>query len=41
VVAFEEGDIVAEGRRAVVQRLAAVGTARRWPVALPGAAPPG
>lgn len=31
VVAFEQGVATADGRTAVVQRLAAVGPARRWP----------
>ncbi len=36
VVAFEQGRIRGPGRDAVVQRLAAVGHARRWPAELPG-----
>lgn len=35
VVAFEQGRVDEGGRRTVVQRLAAVGTGRAWPVALP------
>lgn len=35
VVAFEQGRVDAGGRRAVVQRLAAVGAGRAWPVELP------
>ena len=35
VVAFEEGIIGEGGRRAVVQRLAAVGRRRPWPVSVP------
>jgi SAM-dependent methyltransferase len=38
VVAFEQGRIVDQDRVAVVQRIAAVGRARRWPALL---APPG
>lgn len=34
VVAFEQGQVLVEGRGAVVQRLAAVGAARAWPPAL-------
>jgi len=41
VVAFEQGHRVAEGRDAVIQRIAAVGTARSWPPTLPSEAPPG
>jgi SAM-dependent methyltransferase len=36
VVAFEQGQVKADDREAVVQRLAAVGPARTWPPALPG-----
>lgn len=36
IVAFEQGMVVDGDRRAVVQRLAAVGAARAWPLALPG-----
>ena len=44
VVAFEQGRVDEAGRRAVVQRIAAVGRSRRWPpppgsVAAPGAVP--
>jgi hypothetical protein len=39
VVAFEEG-LVGNGRQAVVQRLAAVGKGRAWPVAVPPVGPP-
>jgi len=35
VVAFEQGHASAPDREAVVQRIAAVGPGRRWPVALP------
>lgn len=35
VVAFEQGVIDEDGRTAVVQRIAAVGRARRWPPSLP------
>ena len=35
VVAFEQGLIAANGRNAVVQRLAAVGPARAWPPEMP------
>ncbi len=35
VVAFEEGLAVEDGRSAVMQRLAAVGERRAWPVSLP------
>lgn len=35
VVAFEQGRVDEGGRRAVLQRLAAVGAARAWPVGLP------
>ena len=42
VVAFEEGLISDGGRQAVVQRLAAVGKGRGWPLAVPPAGqPPG
>lgn len=34
VVAFEQGLVQGEGRKAVVQRLAAVGAARPWPPSL-------
>lgn len=37
VVAFEEGIVAEEGRRCVVQRLAAVGIERAWPPDLPAA----
>jgi SAM-dependent methyltransferase len=40
VVAFEQGVVTSESRQAVVQRLAAVGTARAWPPALAPVAPP-
>jgi SAM-dependent methyltransferase len=36
VVAFEQGKVGTPGAESVVQRLAAVGRARRWPFALPG-----
>lgn len=36
IVAFEQGTVVDGERRAVVQRLAAVGAARPWPIVLPG-----
>lgn len=39
LVAFEQGAIVEDGRRAVVQRIAAVGPARAWPPHLPPAEP--
>ena len=39
VVAFEEGHQIAEGRDAVIQRIAAVGAGRPWPPSLPSAAP--
>jgi SAM-dependent methyltransferase len=35
VAAFEQGHVEAEGRHAVVQRLAAVGAAHAWPPRLP------
>jgi SAM-dependent methyltransferase len=35
IVAFEQGQITEHERRAVVQRIAAVGRARRWPPPLP------
>jgi SAM-dependent methyltransferase len=35
IVAFEQGVITEHERRAVVQRIAAVGRARRWPPLLP------
>ncbi len=35
IVAFEQGRIAAPGHDAVVQRLAAIGTARAWPPAVP------
>jgi SAM-dependent methyltransferase len=35
VVAFEQGRVTAPGRDAVIQRLAAIGTARAWPPELP------
>jgi SAM-dependent methyltransferase len=35
IVAFEQGLVNAEGRNAVVQRIAAVGPTRAWPPALP------
>lgn len=35
VVAFEQGRVEGGGRRAVVQRIAAVGAARTWPPQLP------
>lgn len=35
VVAFEQGVIVEDGRRAVVQRIAAIGRAQGWPPPLP------
>jgi len=38
-LAFEQGEVVVGGRRAVVQRLAAVGRGRAWPVRLPAAHP--
>jgi len=34
-VAFEQGEVSRAGRRAVLQRLAAVGHGRGWPMALP------
>lgn len=34
LVAFEQGAVVEDGRKAVVQRIAAVGMARAWPPAL-------
>jgi len=34
VVAFEQGEVDHGARRAVVQRLAAVGPSRRWPPVL-------
>jgi SAM-dependent methyltransferase len=37
VVAFEQGSAQAPARPAVVQRIAAVGRQRRWPVPLPAA----
>ena len=37
VVAFEEGRVDEDGRVAVVQRIAAVGTRRAWPPDLPAA----
>jgi SAM-dependent methyltransferase len=39
VVAFEEG-LLGNGRQAVMQRLAAVGKGRAWPVAVPPVGPP-
>ena len=41
VVAFEEGRIAVEGRDAVVQRIAAIGTGRAWPPVLASVDPPG
>ena len=38
VVAFEQGEVVDDARRAVVQRIAAVGRARGWPPALAASA---
>lgn len=38
VVAFEQGEVHSPGRSAVMQRLAAVGTARPWPPLLASAA---
>ena len=37
IVAFEQGVVTEHERRAVVQRIAAVGRARRWPPPLPAA----
>ena len=37
VVAFEQGRVEGDGRVCVLQRIAAVGLARRWPPALPQA----
>lgn len=39
IVAFEQGRVEQGGRVAVVQRIAAVGAARRWPPALPPGEP--
>lgn len=41
IVAFEQGRVVASGRSAVIQRLAAVGPGRGWPPELPHGPPQG
>jgi len=41
IVAFEQGRVVASGRSAMVQRLAAVGPGRAWPPELPQRPPQG